>query len=320
MSVKQGGLLIAGGGSGGGGVATNIDNHTITNNQNNEIQTVAKINQNTVNGSEPYLFDWVGTLAQYNTQNVATLHPEWICYITDDFAGSNVNNSTITITQGGLAKGSFTLNQANNQTIALDAGGGGGSIAIDGTTITENTSNEIQAEGTINKNSSNATTTEIFDWVGTLSEYNTQDIATNHPTWLCYITDDSDGGDSVYTKAEVDIGFVSKGHEVIEFQAPTAGNNYTWYRLYADGWVEQGGITTSGTVVQSIVLPITMADTNYTISAIGTSSSSNNNVSVVGYENVSTTGFDTRSNVVNSQSQSSTANSVRRWQVSGMAA
>ena len=33
-----------------------------------------------------------------------------------------VNNSTITITQGGVTKGSFTLNQASGDTIALDAG------------------------------------------------------------------------------------------------------------------------------------------------------------------------------------------------------
>lgn len=37
-----------------------------------------------------------------------------------------VNNSTITITQGGVTKGSFTLNQASGDTIALDAGGGSG--------------------------------------------------------------------------------------------------------------------------------------------------------------------------------------------------
>ena len=30
-------------------------------------------------------------------------------------------------------------------------------------------------------------------------------------------------------------------HKVIAFQAPTSANNYTWYRKYADGWVEQGG-------------------------------------------------------------------------------
>lgn len=36
-----------------------------------------------------------------------------------------VNNPTITITQGGVNKGSFTLNQSSGETIALDAGGGG---------------------------------------------------------------------------------------------------------------------------------------------------------------------------------------------------
>lgn len=33
-----------------------------------------------------------------------------------------VNNATITLTQGGVTKGSFSLNQSNNDTIALDAG------------------------------------------------------------------------------------------------------------------------------------------------------------------------------------------------------
>lgn len=56
-----------------------------------------------------------------------------------------------------------------------------------------------------------------------------------------------------------------KSHEVIEFQAPTADNNYTWYRKYADGWVEQGGITT--TTTGSVTLPVEMADTNYTVTA-----------------------------------------------------
>ena len=38
----------------------------------------------------------------------------------------DVHNATITITQGGVTKGTFTLNQSTNQTIELDAGGGGG--------------------------------------------------------------------------------------------------------------------------------------------------------------------------------------------------
>lgn len=51
-------------------------------------------------------------------------------------------------------------------------------------------------------------------------------------------------------------------HVVTEFQEPTSANNYTWYRKYADGWVEQGGKTsTDGDVV--VIFPIVMADTNY---------------------------------------------------------
>ena len=37
---------------------------------------------------------------------------------------SDIKDSTITFTQGGVTKGSFTLNQATSATIALDAGGG----------------------------------------------------------------------------------------------------------------------------------------------------------------------------------------------------
>lgn len=40
--------------------------------------------------------------------------------------------------------------------------------------------------------------------------------------------------------AELFNGKVDTGHQVIAFQAPNAENGYTWYRKYADGWVEQG--------------------------------------------------------------------------------
>ena len=48
-----------------------------------------------------------------------------------------VGNGTITITQGGIPKGTFTTNQSGNTTIPLDAGGGGSSYtAGDGIDIT----------------------------------------------------------------------------------------------------------------------------------------------------------------------------------------
>jgi len=52
---------------------------------------------------------------------------------------------------------------------------------------------------------------------------------------------------------------------VIESQTPTTENNYTWYRKYKSGWVEQGGYTSMTDSVATIALPITMSDTNYTL-------------------------------------------------------
>ena len=51
---------------------------------------------------------------------------------------------------------------------------------------------------------------------------------------------------------------------VVEFQLPTADNNYTWYRKYASGWVEMGGkAVTDGANPTLITLPVEVADTNY---------------------------------------------------------
>ena len=62
-----------------------------------------------------------------------------------------VNNPTITFTQGGTTKGSFSLNQASDQTIALDAGGsGGGSSVIANPTLSgdEATLSGLEVDGT----------------------------------------------------------------------------------------------------------------------------------------------------------------------------
>lgn len=114
----------------------------------------------------------------------------------------------------------------------------------------------------------------------------------------------------------------AKGHEVIAFQIPTSANNYTWYRKYADGWVEQGGISNLGTHLQAVTLPVTMYDTNYTIQLTGGSVASGGivNVLVAGYLNQTTSGFDTYLNIVNDNSQTAQSTGARRWFVAGIAA
>ena len=66
---------------------------------------------------------------------------------------------------------------------------------------------------------------------------------------------------------------VDKGFDIVEFQEPTADNNYTWYKKYRNGWVEQGGhnhaIQADNTDHWNYInLPVTMADTNYTTSVV----------------------------------------------------
>ena len=81
---------------------------------------------------------------------------------------------------------------------------------------------------------------------------------------------------------------------IVEKMDPTAENNYTWYRKYSDGWVEQGGqlgITTSagGTVT----LPIQMSNAYYNVFV----QTAFNGTQAVVYSNRTTISFDYSGNV-----------------------
>ena len=47
------------------------------------------------------------------------------------------------------------------------------------------------------------------------------------------------------------------GQDAVDFvvasQLPTAENNYTWYRLYKSGWLEQGGLYKRGVANNEVV-------------------------------------------------------------------
>lgn len=74
-----------------------------------------------------------------------------------------------------------------------------------------------------------------------------------------------------------DMPDLSGADYVVAWQAPTAANNYVWYRKYKSGWVEQGGrwnsanitISTNGENTTYIVLPKKMRDANYTVVVSG---------------------------------------------------
>jgi len=138
---------------------------------------------------------------------------------------------------------------------------GGLSVAIDDLTITQNDDDELQAIAVIDQNTGIAKT-----WTGTMAEY--EAIVTKDPETEYIIIDDIGGSATEIGEiTEALNNKVDKGHQVIEYQAPTAGNNYTWYRKYADGWVEQGGkVQLNGGISSTnkrINFSIAMANTDY---------------------------------------------------------
>ena len=114
------------------------------------------------------------------------------------------------------------------------------------------------------------------------------------------------------TKVATELYAVTDGgavDEIIEFQQPTSSNDYTWYRKYKSGWVEQGGqIAVSGDNV-AVTLPVEMADANYPVVGGVLDASAANGWR---YANRTTTGF-TKMLIGN-------VNCGGSWQVNGMAA
>lgn len=65
-------------------------------------------------------------------------------------------------------------------------------------TINKNSEDKMQAIGVINKNTANNATNPVYDWVGTQEEYVLQDVAAQHPDWVCFIVDDAYDPQSTY--------------------------------------------------------------------------------------------------------------------------
>ena len=77
------------------------------------------------------------------------------------------------------------------------------SISVDNVTITRDNTGELSAIGTINRNTAASADSVIYDWEGTLQQYETQQVALLHPDWLCYITDDGEDEAGVATYTEL---------------------------------------------------------------------------------------------------------------------
>lgn len=167
-----------------------------------------------------------------------------------------VNNATLTITQGGTTKGTFTANASSDVTIALDAGG---TVEIDNTTITENSSDQLQTVAVIDNRSGSA----IKTWTGTRQQYDA--IVTKDANTLYNITDDDTSIGSVITdlnnKADTDLTNCS----VPVVISRTSNNQGGTVEIWSDGYCVQTGILTVSSTTFTLNLDESYVDTNYLV-------------------------------------------------------
>ena len=94
-----------------------------------------------------------------------------------------------------------------------------------------------------------------------------------------------------------DVSALNQGDYVIETQLPTEDNDYSWYRLYKSGWVEQGkfrNLMSSGANVTCMLI-IPMKDTNYSVTGVyDTNTTAVSSLSRIGVGTKTTQSFQMR--------------------------
>ncbi len=151
----------------------------------------------------------------------------------------------------------------------------GGGADIDNASITQNSNNKLQAVGLINQNNPTVATKE---WIGTKAQYDA--IATKDPNTR-YITTD-EGDSDLSTKANRELDNLTDGltNTICFTPATTTStassatpavvvenyvNGTSWYRVWSDGWCEQGGREWFATAGTQITFLKAFKDTNYTL-------------------------------------------------------
>ena len=139
----------------------------------------------------------------------------------------------------------------------------------------------------------------------TKDKWNYQNVQVERPM-IQLFNSTTDTAVATCNQVLADVSALNQGDYVIETQFPTAENNYTWYRLYKSGWVEQGGyVSYTGSWIEihidSVELPIEFANTDYRI-VIGRTQPADGDVLTSYDVNKTTTGFGISSYAVNQSS------------------
>lgn len=338
MSIRKGNKIIAG--SGGSGDGDSIKNQNL-------VSPITKV------------YDWIGTLEEYEEQQVATSHPDWVCFILDDtkqynhqLTNRNVGDIFYTLRKDEELNGAVECNgntydftdftgkesisnllkadklpyislseyttqlEATNGTVGVFGWDGGETTTfrvpkLEDIFVESGNINNVgefmpaglpNITGSFDAGTFAGTTNGGGAFTGATAPYNwairgtyTQGYGAHYPFDASNSNTIYGSSDTVQPKAvryrpmiQLSTGFADeavetcqsvkadvenlKGYDyVVDWQVPTSENNYTWYRKYKSGWVEQGGYYYKGSSVagnNNITFPIEMADTNYTVLAL----------------------------------------------------
>ena len=204
--------------------------------------------------------------------------------------------------------------------------GSGPSRAIVNSYLTSNNGKTINIVAeTLNQSTTTGTGKFIWEVKGyaapseyTKDKWDYQNVQVERPM-IQLFNSTTDTAVATCNQVLADVSALNQGDYVIATQIPTPENNYSWYRLYKSGWVEQGGYvsyTGSWTEVHidSVELPIEFANTDYRI-MIGRTQPADGDVLTSYDVNKTTTGFGISSYAVN-QSTAVASN----WFAVGMSA
>lgn len=146
-----------------------------------------------------------------------------------------VGDGTITITQGGVTKGTFTTNQSGNSTIALDAGGSGGSysagtgIVISNDTISIDTSvvaqlSDIPTNYVTTDTAQNISGRKTF--LGEKAIYFKQSATTDKLGFTLYNSSNTELGAFEWRPSTI------SGGALLNINVPYSSSNYVGFRYW----------------------------------------------------------------------------------------
>lgn len=106
------------------------------------------------------------------------------------------------------------------------------------------------------------TTTENENFTGVIGEIT---MDTDKKTLRIHDGETAGGIELARADAISEVELPENMDYVIASQLPTSANNYTWYRKYKSGWVEQGGVINNSPTNSTITFNISMLNSNYSV-------------------------------------------------------